>query len=100
MNAYKLHGQGSTLLISIICKHLGIGWSQIYKALKDIDRNTGIIETKDGRKFKVVLEEIEPEIPEEVECNNCGYRMSLSRDETIYICCNPECTSYYDDNGD
>jgi len=58
MNAYKLHGQGSSVLISAICKHLGIGYTQVYKALKDIDRQTGIIETKEGKKYKLVLEEI------------------------------------------
>ena len=34
---------------------------------------------------------------EEVECNNCGYLMSLKEDESIYICTNSECTSCYDE---
>lgn len=38
---------------------------------------------------------------EEVECNNCGDIMSLTEDQSIYICTNSECTScYYDDPED
>ena len=58
MNAYKLHGQASGMLISAICKHLNIAFSDVYKTLKNIDRQTGIIETKDGKKYKIKLEEV------------------------------------------
>lgn len=58
MNAYKLHGQGGMLLISAICRHLDIDWSEIYRTLKDVDRMTGIIETKEGKKYRIILEEI------------------------------------------
>lgn len=33
---------------------------------------------------------------EEVECNNCGYLMSLTEDESVYVCYNSECTSCYE----
>jgi len=34
---------------------------------------------------------------EEIECNTCGELMSISSDETIYICTNSECTSYFEE---
>jgi len=34
---------------------------------------------------------------EEVECNNCGYLMSLTEDESVYACYNSECTSCYEE---
>ena len=34
---------------------------------------------------------------EEVECNNCGYLMSLTEDESVYVCYNSECTSCYEE---
>jgi len=37
------------------------------------------------------------EILEEVECNNCGYLMSLTEDESVYACYNSECTSCYEE---
>lgn len=37
---------------------------------------------------------------EEVECNNCGDLMSLSKDGSIYICTQTDCTSCYDDDLD
>ena len=33
---------------------------------------------------------------DEVECNNCGNLMSLTEDESIYVCYNSECTSCYE----
>lgn len=35
---------------------------------------------------------------EEIECNTCGNIMWLKEDKSIYICCNSECTSYYEEN--
>jgi|694.fasta_scaffold45273_2 hypothetical protein len=34
---------------------------------------------------------------DEVECNNCGYLMSLTEDESVYACYNSECTSCYEE---
>jgi DNA-directed RNA polymerase subunit M/transcription elongation factor TFIIS len=44
-----------------------------------------------------VLEEPKQETLEEVECNNCGYLMSLTEDESVYACYNSECTSCYEE---
>jgi len=33
---------------------------------------------------------------DEVECNNCSNLMSLTEDESIYVCYNSECTSCYE----
>jgi hypothetical protein len=41
--------------------------------------------------------EMQQEELEEVECNNCGYLMSLTEDESIYVCYNSECTSCYEE---
>jgi hypothetical protein len=57
MNSYKLNGQAGHHFRTAICKFLGIHHTEIYKTVKDIDRN-GVIELKDGRKFKIVLEEL------------------------------------------
>jgi hypothetical protein len=43
------------------------------------------------------LEEPKQETLEEVECNNCGYLMSLTEDESVYACYNSECTSCYEE---
>lgn len=37
---------------------------------------------------------------EEIECNTCGNLMWLKEDESIYICCNSECTSCYEEYED
>ena len=42
-------------------------------------------------------EEPKQEQLEEVECNNCGYLMSLTEDESVYACYNSECTSCYEE---
>jgi hypothetical protein len=42
-------------------------------------------------------EEPNQETLEEVECNNCGYLMSLTEDESVYVCYNSECTSCYEE---
>ena len=71
-----------------------------YMRLKD-----GYIEPKDvvlGDKTSLdaqMLDKLEPkqETLEEVECNNCGYLMSLTEDESVYACYNSECTSCYEE---
>jgi hypothetical protein len=40
---------------------------------------------------------ITPIEEEEIECNTCGYLMGLLPDNSIYVCYNSECTSFYDE---
>lgn len=54
MNNYILNGMAGHLTRQAIVKGLNIQWSELYKVVKSIDNN-GIIETKDGRKFKLEL---------------------------------------------
>lgn len=57
MNAYRLNGQAGNHFRTAICKALNIHWTDIYKTVKDINQH-GIIETKDGRKFKLEVVEL------------------------------------------
>jgi hypothetical protein len=52
-----------------------------------------------NHKYKIIIPQEEPkqETIEEVECNNCGYLMSLTEDESVYACYNSECTSCYEE---
>ena len=52
-----------------------------------------------GHFYKIIIpkEETKQETLEEVECNNCGYLMSLTEDESVYACYNSECTSCYEE---
>lgn len=63
MNAYKLNGMAGHCFRSAVCKYLNIHWSDIYKTIKSV--NTGshvdsptIVETKDGKKYELILKEI------------------------------------------
>ena len=49
--------------------------------------------------YKIIIPKEEPkqETLEEVECNNCGYLMSLTEDESVYACYNSECKSCYEE---
>ena len=61
MNAYKLNGQAGHMFRMAVCKSLGIHWNDIYKTIEDVyttDANVPIVLTKEGKKYKVVLEEI------------------------------------------
>jgi hypothetical protein len=51
------------------------------------------LDIKQGWEYEIII----PKEEDEVECNNCGYLMSLKEDESIYICTNSECTSCYED---
>lgn len=55
MNSYKLNGMAGHHYRTMICKHLGIKRTEIYKTVKDI-QNDGTIILHDGRKFKPKLE--------------------------------------------
>jgi hypothetical protein len=46
---------------------------------------------------KMIPQQPKQETLEEVECNNCGYLMSLTEDESVYACYNSECTSCYEE---
>ena len=57
-----------------------------------------VILMRDPKKeYRLDSQEEEEEL---VECNTCGEIMSLTRDKRIYICSNPECTSYYEESDD
>lgn len=43
---------------SAICKGLDIHHTEIYKVVKSVS-NDGVIETHDGKKYKLILKEIE-----------------------------------------
>ena len=60
MNAYLFNGRAGQVFRQSIVNHLKINHSQIYRVVKSININ-GIIETKDGRKYKLKLEEIHEE---------------------------------------
>lgn len=63
MNAYKLNGMAGHCLRMTICKFLNIHWSDIYKTVKNIYATSEIekpviIETKEGKKYELILKEI------------------------------------------
>ena len=60
----------------------------------------GDLETK--RTYKIIIPKEEPKqelhsMDDEVECNTCGNIMSLTEDESTYVCYNSECTSCYEE---
>lgn len=57
MNSWKLNSMAGHFFRQIICKGLNIPHTEIYKVVKSID-NDSIIETHDGKKYKLTLEEI------------------------------------------
>jgi|SaaInlV_120m_DNA_3_1039746.scaffolds.fasta_scaffold12269_3 hypothetical protein len=60
MNSYKLNGNAGHHYRSMICKHLNIKHTEIYKTVKDIEKD-GTIILHDRRKFKPILKEIKYE---------------------------------------
>jgi predicted transcriptional regulator len=56
MNAYILNGMTGDLTRTAIVKKLNIPFNEVYKTVKSIDVN-GVIETKDGKKYELVLTE-------------------------------------------
>jgi len=59
----------------------------------------GIYITADSKRVECPIcdkGKVLKETLEEVECNTCGYLMSLTEDESIYVCYNSECTSCYE----
>jgi len=57
MNSWKLNGIAGHLTRWAIIKKLNIPSTQIYKTVKSIN-NENIIETFDGKKYKLELKEI------------------------------------------
>jgi hypothetical protein len=57
MNAYKLNSTANYHLRMAICKWLDINFSEVYKTVESIN-NDQTIKLKDGRKFKLKLEEV------------------------------------------
>ena len=57
MNSWKLNGIAGHLARTAINKGLAIHHTEIYKVVKSIDYD-GIIETHDGKKYKLTLEAI------------------------------------------
>ena len=57
MNSWKLNGIAGHLTRCAIIKKLNIASTQIYKTVKAIN-NENIIETFDGKKYKLELKEI------------------------------------------
>jgi hypothetical protein len=66
---------------------VGYGWIRLTET-----NNEGYWVSIPDNQFEMQQEELE-----EVECNNCGYLMSLTEDESIYVCYNSECTSCYEE---
>jgi sugar-specific transcriptional regulator TrmB len=54
MNSWKLNGLAGHLTRRAIVKKLNIPFFEIYKTVKSID-NSGTIETKDGKKYELIL---------------------------------------------
>ena len=55
MNSWKLNGIAGHLARQAINRGLNLHHTQIYKVVKSVN-NEGIIETHDGKKYKLTLE--------------------------------------------
>lgn len=60
MNSWKFNSTAQTFLRIAISNQLNIPISDIYKTVKSLDfyMHSSIIETKDGKKYTLVLQEI------------------------------------------
>lgn len=61
MNSYKLNGLAGHYFRMTICKFLNIHSTDIYKTVKSIsstEQNPCIIETKDGKKYELIIKEV------------------------------------------
>lgn len=58
MNSWKLNGMAGSMFRRAVCKSLGIKHSEIYKKVKKMSYNEGLIELHDGRKFVLELKEL------------------------------------------
>lgn len=57
MNSYKLNGIAGHQFRSTICKYFGIKHTEIYRFVKDIDKD-GVITLNNGQKFTLTLEKV------------------------------------------
>lgn len=57
MNSWILNGMAGHLTRNAIIKGLNLEWNTLYKTIKSINNN-GVIETKDGKKYELILKEI------------------------------------------
>lgn len=58
MQSWKFNHTIKHVGASAIAKGLNISYLEIYRTLRDVNVMQGTIETKDGKKYKLVLEEI------------------------------------------
>jgi hypothetical protein len=63
MNAYKLNSNAGIYFRLAVCKSLNIHWTDVYKTIKSVtpgynDNDPTIVETKDGKKYELILKEI------------------------------------------
>ena len=63
MNAYKLNGHAGHYFKLAVCKSLNIHRRDVYKTIKSVttgynDNDPTIVETKDGKKYELILKEI------------------------------------------
>ena len=58
MNSWKLNGIASSVTRHAICEGLNIPHYDIYKTVKSLSAD-GVIETHEGKKYKLILKEIE-----------------------------------------
>ena len=58
MNSWRLNSIANVVLRQTISSSLSILIVDVYKTVKTIDSNTQIIETHNGKKYKLVLKEI------------------------------------------
>lgn len=60
MNSWKFNAHANYHLSRSISRSLNIKGDDIYKTIKDIDKNS-IVQTKDGEKYMIVLIKIKEE---------------------------------------
>jgi len=58
MNSWKLNSSVGHIARKAICDGLRIPHSRIYKEVRFMCAYNGIIQTKDGKKYKLILKEI------------------------------------------
>lgn len=58
MNSWKFNSHARTFLYYTICIGLKLPYTDVYKTLRDFNYNDQTIELKNGKKYKLILEEI------------------------------------------
>jgi len=57
MNSWKLNSKSSYYIRKVISDKFNINISEVYKQIKDIDKNN-IFTSKDNKRYKLILAEI------------------------------------------